>query len=255
MQQISSVNNATIKKLAKLKQKKYRDEENRYLIEGFHLFEEAVKAGKKYQYVLGTEEALDQVNEDYDIDLDGKNVILINKAIARHLTSTKNSQEIFMVLKIDQPKEFPFNYGKWVLLDNLADPGNVGTIIRTADAAGFDGVVLSPESADLYNPKTQRAMQGSQFHIDLIKRDLADVITDFQDSAIPVYASILDKSAKQLQDFEKVPQLALIIGNEAHGVSETIASLSDEKLYIPIKGKAESLNAAVAAGIMIYHFV
>ncbi len=105
MQQISSVNNATIKKLAKLKQKKYRDEENRYLIEGFHLFEEAVKAGKKYQYVLGTEEALDQVNEDYDIDLDGKNVILINKAIARHLSSTKNSQEIFMVLKIDQPKE------------------------------------------------------------------------------------------------------------------------------------------------------
>ena len=141
MQQISSVNNATIKKLAKLKQKKYRDEENRYLIEGFHLFEEAVKAGKKYQYVLGTEEALDQVNEDYDIDLDGKNVILINKAIARHLSSTKNSQEIFMVLKIDQPKEFQFNYGKLVFLDNLADPGNFGTIIRTADAAGIDGVV------------------------------------------------------------------------------------------------------------------
>ena len=159
-----------------------------------------------------------------------------------------------MVLKIDQPREFPFNYGKWVLLDNLADPGNVGTIIRTADAAGFDGVVLSSESADLYNPKTQRAMQGSQFHIELIKRDLADAITDFQDAAIPVYASMLDKNAKQLQDFEKVPQLALIIGNEAHGVSSTIASLSDEKLYIPIKGKAESLNAAVAAGIMIYHF-
>lgn len=254
MQQISSVNNATVKKLAKLKQKKYRDEEGSYLIEGFHLFDEAIKSGKKYQYLLGTEEALDKAEEDYDVDLSGKNVILINKAIARHLSSTKNSQEIFMVLKIDQPREFPFNYGKWVLLDNLADPGNVGTIIRTADAAGFDGVVLSPESADLYNPKTQRAMQGSQFHIDLIKRDLADVITDFQDAAIPVYASMLDKTAKQLPDFDKVPQLALIIGNEAHGVSSTIASLSDEKLYIPIKGKAESLNAAVAAGIMIYYF-
>lgn len=254
MQQISSVNNATVKKLAKLKQKKYRDEEGRYLIEGFHLFDEAIKFGKKYQYLLGTEEALDKAEEDYDVDLSGKNVILINKAIARHLSSTKNSQEIFMVLKIDQPREFPFNYGKWVLLDNLADPGNVGTIIRTADAAGFDGVVLSPESVDLYNPKTQRAMQGSQFHIDLIKRDLADVITDFQDAAIPVYASMLDKTAKQLPDFDKVPQLALIIGNEAHGVSSTIASLSDEKLYIPIKGKAESLNAAVAAGIMIYYF-
>ena len=254
MQQISSVNNATIKKLAKLKQKKYRDDEGLYLIEGFHLFEEALKAGKKYQYILGTEEALDQADSEYEVNLSGKNVVLINKAIARHLSSTKNSQEIFMVLKIDQPKEFPFNYGKWVLLDNLADPGNVGTIIRTADAAGFDGVVLSPESADLYNPKTQRAMQGSQFHIDLIKRDLADVITDFQDATIPVYASLLDRSAKQLPDFEKVPQLALIIGNEAHGISKKIASLADEKLYIPIKGQAESLNAAVAAGIMIYHF-
>lgn len=115
MQQISSVNNATIKKLAKLKQKKYRDDEGLYLIEGFHLFEEALKAGKKYQYILGTEEALDQADSEYEVDLSGKNVVLINKAIARHLSSTKNSQEIFMVLKIDQPKEFPFNYGKWVL--------------------------------------------------------------------------------------------------------------------------------------------
>ncbi|WP_435371274.1 TrmH family RNA methyltransferase, partial [Lactobacillus intestinalis] len=160
----------------------------------------------------------------------------------------------FMVLKIDQPKEFPFNYGKWVLLDNLADPGNVGTIIRTADAAGFDGVVLSPESVDLYNPKTQRAMQGSQFHIELIKQDLTSVITTLKSYDIPVYASMLDKSAKELPDFEKVPQLGLVIGNEAHGVSDFIAKLSDEKLYIPIKGQAESLNAAVAAGIMIYHF-
>ena len=203
--------------------------------------------------MLGTDEALNKV-EEYGVDLSSKSVILINKAITRHLSSTKNSQEIFMVLKIDQPKEFPFNYGKWVLLDNLADPGNVGTIIRTADAAGFDGVVLSPESVDLYNPKTQRAMQGSQFHIELIKQDLTSVITTLKSYDIPVYASMLDKSAKELPDFEKVPQLGLVIGNEAHGVSDFIAQLSDEKLYIPIKGQAESLNAAVAAGIMIYHF-
>src|SRR5699024_12251671 len=105
--------------------------------------EEALKAGKKYQYILGTKEALDQVDSNYEVDLSGKNVLLINKAIARHFSSTKNSQEIFMVLKIDQPKEFPFNYGKWVLLDNLTASGDVGTSIRTAEAAGFDGVVLS----------------------------------------------------------------------------------------------------------------
>ena len=253
MQQISSVNNKTIKDLAKLNKKKYREDTGMYIIEGFHLIEEALQAGRKFQYLLGTDEALNKV-EEYGVDLSSKSVILINKAITRHLSSTKNSQEIFMVLKIDRPKEFPFNYGKWVLLDNLADPGNVGTIIRTADAAGFDGVVLSPESVDLYNPKTQRAMQGSQFHIELIKQDLTSVITTLKSYDIPVYASMLDKSAKELPDFEKVPQLGLVIGNEAHGVSDFIAKLSDEKLYIPIKGQAESLNAAVAAGIMIYHF-
>lgn len=253
MQQISSVNNKTIKDLAKLNKKKYREDTGMYIIEGFHLIEEALQSGRKFQYLLGTDEALNKV-EEYGVDLSSKSVILINKAITRHLSSTKNSQEIFMVLKIDQPKEFPFNYGKWVLLDNLADPGNVGTIIRTADAAGFDGVVLSPESVDLYNPKTQRAMQGSQFHIELIKQDLTSVITTLKSYDIPVYASMLDKSAKELPDFEKVPQLGLVIGNEAHGVSDFIAKLSDEKLYIPIKGQAESLNAAVAAGIMIYHF-
>lgn len=253
MQQISSVNNKTIKELAKLNKKKYREETGLYLIEGFHLIEEALKADKKFQYLLATDEALSKV-EEMGVDIKGSNIILINKAIARHLSDTKNSQEIFMVLKINQPKDFSFNYGKWVLLDDLADPGNVGTIIRTADAAGFDGVILSPESVDLYNPKTQRSMQGSQFHIDLIKRDLSQVIADFQTNDIPVYASILDKTAKELPDFEKAPQLALVIGNEAHGVSELISQMSDEKLYIPIKGQAESLNAAVAAGIMIYHF-
>ncbi len=254
MQQISSVQNKLVKELAKLNKKKYREETGLYLIEGFHLFEEALKAHRKYEYLLGTDDALAKAESDYGIDLDGKNVILINKAIVRHLSATKNSQDIFMVLKISQPKDFNFNYGKWVLLDNLADPGNVGTIIRTADAAGFDGVVLSPESVDLYNPKTQRAMQGSQFHIDLLTRDLTDVISALKSYDIPVYASMLDKTAKQLPDFKKVAQLGLVIGNEAHGVSDFIAKLCDEKLYIPIKGKAESLNAAVAAGIMIYHF-
>lgn len=253
MQQISSVNNKTIKTLAKLNKKKYREDLGLYLIEGFHLVEEALKAGKKFQYLLGSDEALSQVAK-WGVDLDNKKILLINNAIARHLSATKNSQEIFMVLKIDQPKDFSFNYGKWVLLDNLADPGNVGTIIRTSDAAGFDGVVLSPESADLYNPKTQRAMQGSQFHVEIIKQDLGQAITSLQAHNIPVYASMLDKTAKKLQDFEKVAQLGLVIGNEAHGVSPEISELCDQKLYIPIKGQAESLNAAVAAGIMIYYF-
>lgn len=254
MEQISSVNNKLIKDLTKLKQKKYREETGLYLIEGFHLVEEALRAKQKYVYLLGTEAALAQIQTSCDLEEAAKNIILINQAIARHLSSTKNSQNIFMILKIAQPRNYSFNYGKWVLLDNLADPGNVGTIIRTADAAGFDGVVLSPTSVDLYNPKTQRAMQGSQFHIKTFIEKLTDVMNELKGNAIPVYASLLDPKAKKLQDFKPVPQLGLVIGNEAHGVSSEVAQAATDKLYIPIKGQAESLNAAVAAGIMIYHF-
>lgn len=254
MQQISSVQNKLIKELAKLKKKKYRQETGLYLVEGYHLLTEALQARRHFVYLLGTKEALDQLAAKDKIDLNSRKVILINHTIARHLSATKNSQDIFLVLKTGQPQEFAFNYGKWVLLDNLNDPGNVGTIIRTADAAGFDGVVVSPHSADIYNPKTQRAMQGSQFHLQIITTALPEVIQQFQANLIPVYASLLDSKAKKLPEFKKVAQLALIIGNEAHGVSPTIAAMSDEKLYIPIKGKAESLNAAVAAGIMIYYF-
>lgn len=253
MQEITSVNNKLIKNITKLEKKKYREESGYYLIEGFHLVEEALKAGEKYQYLLATNKALKKLNEA-GFSFEDKKVIQITDNVADHLSSTKNSQDIFLTVKINQPEHFNFNFGKWVLLDNLADPGNVGTIIRTADAAGFDGVILSPETVDLYNPKVQRSMQGSQFHINLIKEDLFEAVDSLKKSDIPVYASMLDSEAKQLPDFKPVAQVALIIGNEAHGVQKSLAELADEKLYIPIKGKAESLNAAIAAGIMIYHF-
>lgn len=253
MQERTSVNNPQIKAIGKLQQKKYREESGYYLIEGFHLVEEALKASVKYREILATEASLSRLAQ-LGLAYDESKLIKISQSVASHLSSTKNSQDIFMTVKINQPEHFAFSYGKWVLLDDLADPGNVGTIIRTADAAGFDGVVLSNKTVDLYNPKVQRSMQGSQFHLNLIKADLPDAIASLKAADIPVYASLLDLAAKQLGDFAPVAQVALIIGNEAHGVSPEIAALADEKLYIPIKGRAESLNAAVAAGIMIYHF-
>ena len=178
MIEINSVNNPTIKSLRKLEQKKYRKKTQTYLIEGFHLVEEALKNHENYLYVLGTAEALKKLDASYKLKDD--KVIQITDAISQHLSSTKNSQDIFMVLPINQPKSFSFEYGKWVVLDNLTDPGNVGTIIRTADAAGFDGVVLSKESVDLYNPKVQRSMQGSQFHIQIIQNPILLTLTEGQ---------------------------------------------------------------------------
>lgn len=254
MQQISSVNNEKIKQIHKLLQKKYRQQTGLYLIEGFHLVTEALQAKLPVEALLGTQASLSRLTEELAQPLPDQKLFLINEAICRKLSATRNSQEIFMVLKQAQPKHFSFNYGKWVILDNLTDPGNVGTIIRTADAAGFTGVIFSPTSVDLYNPKVQRAMQGSQFHLDLITAALPAALGSFHEAGIPIYISLLDKTAKPLNDFQPVSQLALIIGNEAHGAEHSLIPLADEKLYIPIKGKAESLNAAVAAGIMIYHF-
>lgn len=253
MEKIDSTNNKLIKTLAKLEKKKYRESFGQYMIEGFHLIDEAIQSKQKYLYILGTADELAKVIEKYDLP-DDQRLIEISEKIAQHLSATKTTQGIFMVLKIFQPKNFNFNFGKWVILADLADPGNVGTIIRTADAAGFDGVIISPQSVDIYNPKVQRAMQGSQFHISLIINDVKDAIQQFKNYSVPVYASMLDPEAKKLNDFDLVAQLALIIGNEAHGVALDVAELADEKLYIPIIGQAESLNAAVAAGIMIYHF-
>ena len=204
------------------------------------------------KYILATPKAAKRLQEENNIN--DKKLIIITDVIANHLSATKNSQDVFMVLNINQPKTFSFEYGKWVVLDNLTDPGNVGTIIRTADAAGYDGVVLSKESVDLYNPKVQRSMQGSQFHIQLIQMPVMDALASFKENELPIYASVLDKTAKRLENCSPVPQLALVIGNEAHGVSSEVVAVADKKIYIPIKGQAESLNAAVAAGIMIYHF-
>lgn len=254
MLEINSVSNKTIKDIRKLNQKKYRKESGQYLIEGFHLVKEALQSKQNYHYLLGTSQALARLEDETNKKFDNDRVILVNEAICDHLSSTKNSQDIFMVLTINQPKNFSFEYGKWVVLDNLTDPGNVGTIIRTADAAGFDGVVLSQEAVDLYNPKVQRSMQGSQFHIQIIQTSIMAALASFQENGLPIYVSVLDKEAKKLNNVIPVPQLALVIGNEAHGASAQVIASADKKIYIPIKGKAESLNAAVAAGIMIYHF-
>lgn len=250
MKEITSGANAYIKELSKLKDKKARLLTGTYLIEGFHLVEEALANGVHYEAILGTSSAFAKLNAAFS----KAKSIQITDAIAAKLSSTRQSQAIFMVVNIDQPKQFDFAYGKWVLLDHLADPGNVGTIIRTADAAGFDGVILSDESVDLYNPKVQRSMQGSQFHLKIIKENLPDAIAQFHEHSIPVLASVLDEEAKTISSYQPLEQLALVIGNEAHGVSNEVVSMADNKIYIPIKGKAESLNAAVAAGIMIYYF-
>lgn len=146
------------------------------------------------------------------------------------------------------------SWRKLLLVDAVQDPGNIGTMIRTADAAGIDAVVLGKGSADAYNPKTLRSAQGSHFHIPIIRGDLADWIEDLQDREVKVYGTALQE-AVVYTEVETSGSFALIVGNEGSGIHPQLLAKTDQNVIIPILGQAESLNVAVATGILLYQFV
>src|SRR5699024_7511376 len=134
----------------------------------------------------------------------------------------------------------------------IQDPGNLGTIIRTADAAGFSNIILGRGTVDLYNDKVIRATQGSLFHIPIVQKDLTESIPRLKESGFSVLATTLQR-AKNYRDIEPSEKTAIILGNEGSGVDETLINMADELVKIPIYGKAESLNVGIAAGILMYY--
>lgn len=249
MKEISSVKNQVIKDAKKLQQKKYRIKEQAYLLEGFHLIEEAVKAGSKLRALFvnarGAAEWqawLEEFEDEY---------YLVTDEVLKSLADEKTPQGMIAVCEMSP--EAPFTpKGRWLLLDTIQDPGNLGTMVRTADAAGLTGVILGAGTVDRYNPKALRSMQGSQFHLPILQQNLEDTIQQFQADHIPVYGSALDKTAVAFHEATPQMDFALIMGNEGNGMQEVLLNMTDQNLYIPIKGAAESLNVAVAAGILLF---
>ncbi|WP_125769915.1 TrmH family RNA methyltransferase [Companilactobacillus furfuricola] len=248
MKYIESKKNEEIKQINKLNKTKEIKKTGTYLIEGFHLVQEADDNGQEIVKVLATENHQDNriIKKYYD------DAIIISEDIASSLSETKSPQGIFAVIKINQPKSLPELSGQWVILANVQDPGNVGTIIRTADAAGYDGVITSLDTADVYQPKVQRSMQGSQFHLPIYRLDLHQAISACKDAGLTVYGSEVNDQAVPYNSLDKINNFALIMGNEAHGLDEETLQMTDQNIYIPLLGKAESLNVAVAAGVLMY---
>ncbi|MGM0215233.1 TrmH family RNA methyltransferase [Enterococcus sp. AZ109] len=252
MKEIQSIKNPLIKETKKLQQKKYRTQTGTYLLEGFHLVQEAVNAGTDIQEIFvnqrGQREWSDWLEEHFPA------YYLVSDEILKTLVDQPAPQGIVAVVRmsdqtIDQYK------GAWLLLDQVQDPGNVGTMIRTADAAGFSGVVLGEGTVDLYNPKTLRSTQGSHFHLTVVSGKLEELIPQLQTQGIPVYGTALDEQAKNYRKVEAEDSFALIMGNEGQGIRPELLAMTDHNLYIPIKGKAESLNVAVAAGVLMFKMV
>ena len=242
MEVITSLDNKLIKRLAKLKDKKYRDLEDIFLIETEHLIEEAYRCGM-LEMVL--------VLENEDINLDVKKVY-VTKNILNKLSSLNSNIKYIGVAR----KFIPKGYGnRLILLDNLQDPGNLGTIIRTADACGASAVILSKGSVDVYNGKVLRSTMGSIFHLPVITdTDIKEVINTLKKNNIKVYAAHL-KGVKTPYSFELKNDIAYLIGNEANGLKAETSDMADEYIKIPMPGQAESLNASVAAAVLMYETV
>ena len=236
---ITSASNNTIKALIKLKQKKYRDETGYYLVEGEHLVEEATKA-KQVECLIST--------KDITSDLP---IIVVSNEVMSKLSFTKSPQSIMAKCKIKKEKKL-IDGKRYLILDDLQDPGNIGTLIRTALAFSIDQVILSNNCVDLYNDNLLRSMQGANFHISCIYDDLKTVISTLKKNNVKIIGSALEngQDIKQIKISEK---MAFVVGNEGNGMNKDILQECDYVGYIPIN-TIESLNVAIAGSIMMYYF-
>ncbi|MCI5774940.1 MAG: RNA methyltransferase [Aerococcus sp.] len=235
--------------MRKLQQRRQREKAQQYVIEGHHLVGEALKAGAPIQQIYATAEASQQ--GDYG------EVTLISDGVADALRETTHSQGIFAVVAMPNPEFDIARLSQAVLLlDGIQDPGNLGTIVRTADAFGYQDILLGEGAVDPYNEKVLRAMQGSNFHVQLHAVDLETVIPELQAKHYRIGATLLDRSSQSIRhsDLAANGRWGLVLGNEGHGISEAIADLADVHLHIPMIGQAESLNVAIAGAVAMYQF-
>ncbi|UUM58863.1 RNA methyltransferase [Streptococcus suis] len=243
---IRSKTNNLVKQIKKLQQKKYRT--SSYLIEGWHLLEEAGVAGATFEHILVLEEYAERV-------AGLPNVSLVTPDIMRDLADSKSPQGVLAQLALPR-QDLPTSLtGKFLVLEDVQDPGNVGTMIRTADAAGFDGIFLTDKSADIYNIKVLRSMQGSHFHLPIYRLPVEELVRYLQAQGLPILATTLSSQSVDYKDFQPGPSFAMVMGNEGQGISAYMEEVAAQLVHISMPGQAESLNVAIAAGILMFSFI
>lgn len=246
---ISSPKNEKIKELVKLQTAKGRKKAGMYLLEGEHLVEEAIKEKAPIELIVVTSNRL----EDYQnlLSQTDEQVLVVSQDVFHKLSMTETTQGILAVVKIIKQESLPYS-GRFIVLDAVQDPGNLGTIVRTADAAGFDAVVLGAGTVDLYNDKVIRSMQGSHFHIPVFQADLREYLPALKDKGVEVAVTALHRDSKDYSILQGKSDIAIVVGNEGQGVSSEVIDLADIVVTIPMFGKAESLNVAIASALLMY---
>ena len=234
----SSIENKKIKNIKKLNNKKYRDEFNKFLIEGEHLIQEAYKHGILEEVIL---------EDGIDIEINVEKSYVANNVL-KYISELDNPSKIMGICKKIDKKEVG---NKILILDEIQDPGNLGTIIRSCVAFNIDTIILSKNCVDIYNSKVLRATQGMIFNINIIEENLLDIIPNLKEIGYKVYGTKVN-GGKSLKSVERCKKFAIIMGNEGNGVSKPVLDLCDEYIYIDMNSNCESLNVGVATSIILY---
>ena len=254
---ITSKDNETIKKIRKLKEKKYRDIDKKYIIEGAKLIKEAIEEKAEIDTIVVCENCVQtgEIDSKTLYEIAKYNCVYVDEKVFNNITDVQNPQGLLAVVdKNCKEQQIKYDEDAIVILDGIQDPGNLGTILRTVDSVGLSQIIVSKRSGDVYNSKVVRSTMGAIFRVNVIESEnLKDTIKEIKKHKFNVISTSLDAD-KSLYDIE-LNKSAIIVGNEANGVSKEIQELSDTKIIIPMLGKTESLNASVATGVVLYEYV
>jgi RNA methyltransferase, TrmH family len=252
-QEITSLNNPKIKQWSQLLNKRGREDQGKFILEGIHLVHEALKANLEVEVILFS------LEKGYPMELpDRSNLpcesIGVSDAVLTKCSDTQTPQGVLAVaLKPEWSKEQLLEQvnGLVIVVDGVQDPGNLGTIIRSADAVGATGVVLGKGTVDLYNPKTIRSTMGSLLHLPILEYDLHELLALAGKHPIQLVSTSL-QAEQSCYELDMTGSTWFIVGNEGSGVSESIQPFVNHEIIIPMRGKAESLNVAMAATVLLF---
>lgn len=245
---IESKNNNLFKEIKKLKEKKYRTQKNQFLIEGLRFVDEAIKASAKIEKLLYTESFKEKHSDILEGNEDIEQIML-SENLLKELSFTEKPQGIVAVVTME--KKVISSGDIVVLVDKVQDPGNMGTIIRTAHAVDAVAIIVTKGTVDIYNDKTLRSTMGSIFKMPIIEDENLSLIKELKGEGFKLVVSSLQGENNFFEEDLK-GKIIIAVGNEGNGVSEEVYSLADKKVKIPMPGNAESLNVAVATSIMLY---
>lgn len=256
MQIITSKDNENIKNIKKLKERKYRDLNNEYIIEGIKIIKEAINEKANIKKIIVCEECLanNLLDDKLLYEIAKYDCIYVTKKIFETITDVSNPQGILAIVEKNNKREINYKEDIIIALDGIQDPGNLGTILRTIDSANLTQIIVSKDTVDAYNQKVVRSTMGAIFRINIVEvENLKETLKNIKKHKYKIMCTDLSANKNIYEaDYNKK---ILVIGNEANGVTQEVLELADEKIIIPMLGKTESLNASVATSIIIYEYI